>query len=176
MLEIDVPTAESYDETTSKFVTTDACTVRLEHSLLSVSKWECVWKEAFLGRKEKTTEQTLSYVRLMVLNDDLPPGVWDSLVTNHLEKIRDYIADSMTATRLPTDPNAPQSREATTSELIYYWMISLNVPVEFERWHLNRLLTLIRVINFKNTPQKKMTMSERRNLNRQRLSRRGGRG
>lgn len=176
MLEIDVAIQEDYDESRNRFVVSKSFRVNLEHSLVSLSKWESLWKQAFLGKKDKTLEQTLSYLRLMVLNPDLPPGVWEKLVENHMDKVKDYIADEMTATKLPTESDSAQSREVITSELIYYWMISLNVPVQFEHWHINRLITLIRVINFKNAPKKKMSTSERRNLNRQRLSNRKKRG
>lgn len=170
MLEIDVAMEESYDEERQRFVVTDSFKVILEHSLVSVSKWESIWKQAFLGKSEKSQEQTLSYVKFMILNPDLPPGVFQKLLEKHLQEIKDYVSDSMTATTFHTDPNAPGSRETVTSELIYYWMISMNIPVEFETWHLNRLITLIRVINVKNSPKKKMSMSDRRALNRQRLS------
>jgi hypothetical protein len=176
MLEIDVSLEESFDESSSKFVVTKSFRVKLEHSLVSASKWESVWKEAFLGKKDKTSPQTLSYVECMILNDELPPGVFLKLVTHHLDEIREYIADEMTATKIYTDPHAPAAREIVTTELIYYWMISLNVPVEFQHWHLNRLMTLIRTINVKNTPQKKMTMKDRRDLNRARLSQHNTRG
>lgn len=176
MLEIKVALDESFDEERSKFVITDSFKVMLEHSLVSVSKWESVWEEAFLGKKEKTTEQTLSYVSLMILNDELPPGVWQKLIEKHLEEIKTYVSADMTATKLHTDPNSPSSRETITSELIYYWMISMKVPVEFETWHLNRLITLIRVINLKNSPKKKMSPGERRSLNRQRLASQRTRG
>lgn len=170
MLEIDVATEESWDENRAVFVVTKSFRVRLEHSLVSASKWESLWKIAFLSKKDKSPQQTLSYVSFMILNDELPPGVFQKLVDNHLEEIKDYIADSMTATKLYTDPNAPQSRETITTELIYYWMISLNIPVSFENWHLNRLITLIRTVNVKNTPKRKMSAKERRELNRSRLA------
>lgn len=176
MLEIEVVLDEAYNETTSEFVTNRKHTVRLEHSLVSVSKWESIWEECFLAKKEKTSEQILSYVELMLLDDNLPPEVFKKLIDNELEKVRRYVAAPMTATKLHTDPNAPGSRETITSELIYYWMISMKIPVEFEHWHLNRLITLIRVINLKNTPKKKMSLNERRALNRARLSQNHTRG
>jgi hypothetical protein len=176
MLEIDVTLEESYDEKVSKFVASNSFKVQLEHSLVSVSKWESFWEEPFLGKKEKTDNQSISYVKLMILNVHLPPGVFQRLVGEHLETIKNYVSAPMTATKLYNNPNAAQSREIVTSELIYYWMISMNIPVEFENWHLNRLLTLIRVINLKNAPKKKMSAGDRRNLNRQRLSRHNTRG
>lgn len=169
MLEIDVVTAESYDETSGEFVRT-TFRVRLEHSLVSASKWESFWKEGFLNNKEKTPQQTLSYIKFMILNPELPPEVFLNLVANHLTEIQAYISDEMTATKIHTDSKGPQSREVVTTELIYYWMISLGVPVEFEHWHLNRLITLIRTINVKNTPKQKMTLAQRRELNNKRLA------
>lgn len=176
MLEIDVATEWSFDEKADKFVASRSFRVRLEHSLVSASKWESLWKEAFLGKKDKTPQQTLSYVKLMILDDELPPGVFHKLITEHLDAVKDYIDDSMTATKIYTDPNAPQSREVITTELIYYWMISLNIPVEFQHWHLNRLITLIRTVNLKNAPKRKMSAKERRDLNRSRLAKANSRG
>jgi hypothetical protein len=176
MLEIDVKTEESFDEKSNQFVVTKSFRVRLEHSLVSTSKWESLWKEAFLGKKDKTPQQTLSYVQCMILNEELPADVFLNLVKRHLDEIREYIADEMTATKIYNDPNAPASRETVTTELIYYWMISLNIPVEFQHWHLNRLITLIRTINVKNSPKKRMNISDRRALNRQRLAEHNTRG
>jgi len=176
MLEIDVALGESYDETTSEFVKTNSFRVRLEHSLVSMSKWESVWEKPFLGKEEKTQEQTLSYIQFMILNDDLPPGVFPKLIENHSKEIQEYISADRSATKLHSDPNTKQSREIITSELVYYWMISMNIPVEFENWHLNRLITLVRVITLKSSPKKQMTAAQRRQLNRQRLAKYGTRG
>lgn len=170
MLEIDVAIEESFDGERDKFVVTKSFGVKLEHSLVSVSKWESLWKVAFLAKKDKTPQQVLSYVNYMILNDELPAGIFHKLISHHLKEIEDYISDSMTATKIYNDPNSSQSRETITAELIYYWMISLNIPVEFQHWHLNRLITLIRTINVKNTPKRKMSMRERRDLNRSRLA------
>ena len=176
MLEIDVATEESFDEERNKFVVMKSFTVQLEHSLVTASKWESLWKESFLAKKDKTPQQTLSYVNFMIVNNELPPGVFSKLVQHHLDQIKAYIDDPMTATKLYTDPNAPQSRETITTELIYYWMISLKIPVEFQHWHLNRLITLIRTVNLKNAPQRKMSTKERRELNRSRMAKYGTRG
>jgi len=175
MLEIDVETEESFDENTNKFVV-KSYRVKLEHSLVSASKWESLWKEAFLGKKDKTLNQTISYVQCMIQNDEMPPEVFLKLIQHHLDEIKDYVSDEMTATHLRNDPNSSSTGELITTELIYYWMISLSIPVEFEKWHLNRLITLIRVVNLKNTPPKKMTAQERRALNRSRLQQHGTRG
>lgn len=165
MLEIDVVMEESFDEIKSEFVAGKAFKVKLEHSLFSLSKWESVWNEVFLSNKEKTEEQTLSYIKMMIVNDDIPPEVFSKLVDNHLGEVNDYVSATMTATTIKSSATAPQNRETVTAELIYYWMISLNIPVEFQHWHLNRLFTLMQVINLKSTPAKKMTSKERRDLN-----------
>lgn len=176
MLEIDVALDTSFDEDRNRFVVTKSFRVKLEHSLVTASKWESLWKEAFLGKKDKTPQQTLSYVNFMIINDELPAGVFHKLVENHLDEIKNYIDDPMSATKIYTDPNASQSREIITTELIYYWMISLQIPVEFQHWHLNRLVTLIRTVNLKNSPKKKMSLKERRDLNRARLTKLGTQG
>lgn len=175
MLKIDVVLKEWYDENDLKFVSTKF-RVNLEHSLVSVSKWESVWEKSFLGKEEKTNDETISYVRLMVLDEDIAPEVFQKLIENHLGEIQDYIKAPMSATKLYTNPNSAESRETVTSELIYYWMLSLNVPVQFERWHFNRLITLIRIINLKNSPKKKMSLNDRRALNRQRQAKYKTRG
>lgn len=168
MLEIDVTLEEGYDEENEKFVAIRSFTVRLEHSLVSLSKWESLWEEPFLGKKDKTQKQALSYVEMMILDDNLPPEIFHNLVENHLQEINDYITAKMSATTVPKTSGAP-SQETHTSELIYYWMITLNIPVEFEHWHLNRLLMLIQVINYKNDPnQSKLSPKDRRALNRAR--------
>lgn len=176
MLEINVTIEESFDEKTMLFVPTASLKVTLEHSLVSVSKWESLWKKPFLDKGNKTSEETISYVNLMMVDRELPPEVFHKLIDSHMKEIQAYIEDEMTATKLYNDPNAPTSRETITAELMYYWMISLGIPVEFQHWHFNRLITLIRVINLKNNPKKKMSLNERRALNRSRLSKHNTRG
>lgn len=176
MLEIDVELEVSFDEDRNRFKVEKFQRVCLEHSLVSLSKWESIWKIPFLNRKEKTPEQMLSYLKLMIVGEQPPPEVWQELLEKHIGKIEAYIADEMTATKIFTDPNAPQSRETITAELIYYWMISMNIPHEFENWHINRLITLIRVFNLKNTKQKKMSLADRRALNASRLAQHKTRG
>jgi hypothetical protein len=170
MLELDVVLAEDYDEETKKFIPAEQYRVELEHSLVSVSKWESFWETPFLGNDKKTTEQTVSYVRMMILGDQPPPFVFQRLLENHLGEIENYIGAKMTATTVPEGPKKNGRPEIITAELIYFWMISMNIPVEFQYWHLNRLIMLTRVITIKNTKAPKMSNEERRALNRQRLS------
>lgn len=154
MLRITVPSREFWDESKNEFVTTKAQTLQLEHSLVSLSKWEAKWQKAFLSKKEKTYEETLDYVRCMTLTQNVDPEVYYRLTNENIQEINNYISAPMTATYFAEDKSRP-SRETVTAELIYYWMISCNIPFECQKWHLNRLLALIRVCNIKNSPPKK---------------------
>ena len=160
MLRITIPAVEQWDETRQEFVYTKEQTLQLEHSLVSLSKWESKWCKAFLTNANKTHEETLDYIRCMTLAKDINPDVYNNLTSEHFEQINKYIEAPMTATSFSDDKKSRGSREVITAELIYYWMIALNIPFECQKWHLNRLLTLIRVCNVKNTPPKKMSKSE----------------
>ena len=173
MLQITIPlTEEQWDEEKEEFISAEEITLQLEHSLISISKWESKWCKSFLSSNEKTYEETIDYIKCMTLSRNVNPDVYARLTNTNIEQINDYISAPMTATYFSDDKNKGRSREQITSELIYYWMIALNIPVEFEKWHLNRLLTLIRVCNVKNQPPKKMSkrdiMSRNAALNAQR--------
>lgn len=155
MLQITIPAAELWDEIKEEYVNTKEQTLQLEHSLVSLSKWESKWCKAFLSKTEKTTEEILDYIKCMTLTQNVHPDVYRALTAENIKQINDYIDAPMTATVFSADKNARGSRETTTAELIYYWMIALNIPFECQKWHLNRLLTLIRVCNIKNAPPKK---------------------
>lgn len=160
MLEITIPGAELWDESKQEFINTNTQILRLEHSLVSISKWESKWKKAFLGNQEKTFEETIDYIKCMTLTQNVKQDVYDHLTKENIDEIDKYIEAPMTATHFYEDKNNIPSREAITSELIYYWMIALNIPFECQKWHINRLLTLIRVCNVKNQPPKKMSKRE----------------
>lgn len=182
MLELVIKESEIFTENEAGegfFDVLPTVTLQLEHSLLSISKWESTWGIAFLGKEKKTNEQILDYVRCMNLGKPIGNDVLERLSEDNVRTITNYIHNPMTATVI-SDLGGPPSREVVTSELIYYWMIALNIPFECQKWHLNRLLTLIKVCNLKNSPGKKMSRTEllRRNraLNEQRKAQLGTRG
>lgn len=157
MLQITIPAEpERWDPVNSEFVYGKGQTLVLEHSLVSLSKWESKWEKAFFSRKEKTDEETLDYVKCMTITQNVDPNVYEFLSTENLQQINSYIEAPMTATSFLEDSvSGRPNREQVTSELIYYWMVAHNIPFECQKWHLNRLLTLIRVCNIKNQSPKK---------------------
>ena len=157
MLEITIPETEGWDENAECFVSYKEQTLQLEHSLVSLSKWESKWCKAFLTKNEKTDEETIDYIKCMTITQNVDPNVYNCLTKENVEQIKKYIEAPMTATYFSEEHSGKSSREQVTSELIYYWMIALNIPMECQKWHLNRLLTLIRVCNIKNQPPKKMS-------------------
>lgn len=162
MLKITVKLEEYWDQKSEVFISKDFV-LELEHSLVSLSKWESIYEKPFLGAEDKTTEETLGYIKAMTLTPDVPPEVYDKLSQENVDEVQNYIEAKMTATtiyELPgTDPRRMKS-VTVTSELIYYWLIAFNIPFDTENWHLNRLLTLIKVCNIKNAKPKKMSHSE----------------
>lgn len=165
MLEIIIPGGELWDEKQETFISTKSQKLILEHSLVSISKWEAKWHKPFLSDKEKTYEETIDYIKCMTISQNIDSEVYKNVTSKIINEIKDYINDPMTATTVPKEKGAKPSREQVTSELIYYWMTELNIPVEFQKWHLNRLLTLIRVCEFKRTPPKKRSKREIMSMN-----------
>lgn len=161
MLEITIPAVEAYDEIKNEFVTViNEQTLRLEHSLVSLAKWESKWGKPFLSTQQRTLEETIDYIKCMTITQNVDPIVFNYLNNSHIKQINDYIENPMTATTFSKEQGGKSNREQITAELIYYWMITLNIPVEFQKWHLNRLLTLIKVCSIKNQPPKKMSRNE----------------
>ena len=161
MLRIEVPLSpEGWDEEKQEFVQSETKTLQLEHSLVSLSKWESKWEKPFLSKVAKTFEETVDYIRCMTITQNVDPKVYESLSDENIRQVNSYIDAKMTATWFSKEQSSKSSNEQITSELIYYWMISLNIPFECQKWHLNRLLTLVRVCNVKNQPGKKMSNRE----------------
>lgn len=160
MLQITIPAVELWDERKQEFVITKEQTLQLEHSLVSISKWESKWCKPFLSKQEKTFEEILDYIKCMTITQNVDPEVYNYLTNKNIEEINEYINAPMTATYFSDEKNSKPSREQVTAELIYYWMIAFNIPFECQKWHLNRLLTLIKVCNIKNQPPKKRSKKE----------------
>ena len=160
MLRITIPSTEVYDEKTNRFSYTKETTLTLEHSLVSLSKWESRWKKPFLTKDDKTIIEIIDYIKCMTLTQNVNPTIYNFLTQENIDRVIAYIGDTMTATWFSEMEPTKQSSEQVTSELIYYWMVALNIPFECQKWHLNRLFTLIRICNIKNQPPKKMSRTE----------------
>lgn len=161
MLRLDIELVpEQWDEGKEEFIPPVIQTLELEHSLISLSKWEAKYCKPFISTTEKTYEETLDYIQFMTLTPNVDPEVYKILTDKHVDQINAYIDSPMTAT-VVNDPNkSGGNQEAITSELMYYWMIALQIPFECQSWHLNRLLMLVKVCNFKNQPPKKKSQQE----------------
>ena len=157
MLQITIPAIELYDEINNEFITIEEQTLTLEHSLASLSEWESKWCKPFLSKEKMTEEESIDYIRCMTRTPDVPAEVYNALPDSVIKTVSEYITKPMTATWFSnnTTKSKKSSNEQITAEVIYYWMITLNIPPEYESWHLNKLLTLIRVCDEKNKPSKK---------------------
>lgn len=162
MLTLTIPSVELFDPERNEFyrnVEKDQ-TLVLEHSLLSLHKWEQKWKRPFLSDGPKNTEESIDYIRCMTVSKNVDQNVYKNLSPKMIQEVSDYINDPMTATTFREDPTKKRNRQVITAEIVYFWMISFNIPVEFEKWHLNSLLTLIEVCSIKNAPSKKRSKAE----------------
>lgn len=180
MLVITIGT-EAFDEETQRFFLYEPFELVLEHSLVSLSKWESIWETPFLSLTDKTVEQTQSYIRCMILTPNPPDNLFQRFDKTHYDAVQSYIESKQSATTFGETPEVKSSRgETITAELIYYWLVAFNIDWEAQYWHLNRLLSLIRICNVKNTKPKKMTKGEiaerNRKLNEERKAKYGTRG
>lgn len=157
MLELTIQEQELFNDETNEFIYIKPQTIKLEHSLVSISKWESFWKKPFLSKEKKTLEETIDYIRCMTITQNVPPNTYLAINDAHINRVSAYIEDPMTATWFAEEKKRSGGREIVTSELIYYWMVALNIPMECQKWHLNRLLTLIKICNIKNQDPKKMS-------------------
>lgn len=160
-LKVTVPDIELFDERVNEFVNLNGGSFYIEHSLISISKWESIWHKPFFSRDKKDTktiEEILSYIEAMTITPNVDKRLYKYIPANELKRIQEYIEDPMTATWFK-EKNETGPRQVVTSELIYYWMVALQIPFECQKWHINRLLTLVRICNEKNQPDKKMSKS-----------------
>ena len=181
MLTITIPASEYFNQKEGRFYTNKKpVTITLEHSLVSISKWEAKWHKPFLPEGPQTLEESIDYVRCMTLTQNVDPGKYNFLTKDNFVEINNYIQDPMTASTVTDRHDKRHSREKITSELIYYWMIALTIPMKCEKWHLNRLLMLIRICEAKQETPKKMSkgdiMRSNRALNAARRKKTGSRG
>lgn len=154
LFKITIPALEQWDEAREEFVNTPEKVLSLEHSLVSISKWEQKWCKPFFAKQDKTYEELIDYVKCMTITQNVEDEVYSHLTLSNVNDINTYINAPMTATWFSEEKIKNNSREQITSELIYYWMLTFNIPHEFQKWHINRLLTLIRVCEIKNQPPK----------------------
>lgn len=184
MLKITILDDEVFDDEKEEFSAPVLAVLELEHSLVSLSKWESFWEKPFLGTDEKTDEETFWYIQAMIQTENFDSEILSRLSEANVQQINTYIEAKMTATWFAEDdtPEKPGKKEVVTAEIVYYWMIALNIPWECQYWHLNRLLTLIKVVNAKQAPEKKEKLApataaaRRRALNEARRAKSGSRG
>lgn len=155
MIEVHIPASDLWNKRKREFIAIPETTLRLEHSLVSISKWEANWGVPFLETENKTAEQVIDYIRCMNMTQGVNPNVYYAIPPGEQQRIEEYINNPMTATTFSGKNSGGKNSEGVTSELIYYWMFSNQIPKECEKWHLNRLLTLIKIFGTKNQKQKK---------------------
>jgi hypothetical protein len=180
MLTIKLVGDELFNEESEEFLTVGDLVLEIEHSLVSLSKWESKFEKPFLGTEEKTNEEVYEYLKLMILTPDVPDDILTRFTQDNIIEINEYIDSPQSATTFGEMPKTRARGETITSELIYYWMVVFNIPFECETWHLNRLFSLIRICNIKNSKPKKMSKSSiaqrNRDLNNQRRAQLGSKG
>lgn len=160
MLQLKIEATDLWDERKEEFVYVKEQTIKLEHSLVSVSKWESKWNKSFLESvKNFSLEESLDYIKCMTITQNVDPYLYSALSSYDIQLINNYIDSPMTATTI-RELKENKKKEIITSEIIYYWMILFRIPFECQKWHLNRLLTLIKVCSIKSQPEKKMTKRE----------------
>ena len=170
MLRITIPSRELFDESNLTFITIKGQTLQLEHSLVSLSKWESKWKKPFMSLAPKTAEEFVDYVRCMTITQNVDPAIYYGLTDDNLKDINAYMEDPMSARAMSSKVNSGSRKNVITSELLYYYMFSFNIPKECEKWHLNRLLNLIDLFSVKNQSKKNKRMTKDDMLERRRLN------
>lgn len=154
-IKIRIPELHLFNEATNEFFDIRETYITMEHSLVSISKWESKWHIPYLGPTPKTLEQSIDYLRCMTITQNVQPGIYNYIPESEMKRIKEYIEDPMTATKFREEEGKGKTKKSITSDYLYFCMVSYNVPVEFEKWHLNRLLTLLQVCSEENKPKKK---------------------
>jgi hypothetical protein len=160
MITVTIPATEYFVHETNSFMYVHEQTLQLEHSLVSLSKWESKWLKPFISKEPKTNEESLDYIRCMTLTQNVDPNVYKSIPKSIMDQVSAYIEAPMTATVFYIENKGQVNKEIITSEVLYYWMIAANIPMDCQKWHLNRLIALVKVCGIKNSPQKKMSQRE----------------
>ena len=159
MFTLEIKSIELFNESVSEFKMSKGYKIQLEHSLVSISKWESRWEKPFLTKDKKSFEESVDYIRCMTITQNIPEEAYKMISQEHINEVAKYIDAPMTATVI-YQRNSGINRESITAEIMYYWMIACNIPLECQKWHLNRLITLINVCNIKNSPPKKMSQAQ----------------
>lgn len=161
MLTITIPEQELFNDSTQEFIKVKGRELKLEHSLVSLSKWESKFHKPFLTKEDKSRTETVEYIKCMTMTQNVDDDVFKAIPNTIINEVSAYIENPMTATSFTEQEQLRKiNREVITAEIIYYWMVALQIPMECQKWHLNRLLTLINVCNIKNQPKKKMSKGE----------------
>ena len=160
MLHITIPAVELWDPVNEKFINLKAQSLQLEHSLVSLQKWESKWCKPFLIKHAHSLEETIDYVRCMTITQNVNPNIYNYMTDENIEQVNEYINARMTAAWFAEEKTNKGNSEQVTGEIIYHWMIALNIPSEYRKWHLNSLLALIKTCSIKNQPPKKMSTNE----------------
>ena len=183
MLHLTIRGTEMWDEEKERFIPSKEHKLCLEHSLVSLSKWESKWCKPFITSSQRmTNEEFIDYIRCMTITQNVDPIVYKCLTQENIDAVKEYMDAPMTATTISKKniKTGGHSGESTTNEVIYYQMTALNIPKECEKWHLNRLLTLIQVCSIKQQDPKKMSrrdvLNQNRALNAARRKRHNSRG
>lgn len=154
MLTLTIPAGRFLNEQTNEFIYTEEQILQLEHSLISLSKWEEKWHKPYIS-SDKTDEEIMDYIKIMTITKSVNPLVYELLTQDHINQIANYIDNPMTATTFRKNSEDKKNNRIVTAELVYCWMIMLNIPVEFQKWHFNKLMTLIRVCQEEDSPNDK---------------------
>lgn len=162
MLSVEIPSRQVFvdkPDGTTEIEPIPGAKIQLEHSLISLRKWESIWHKPFLAKQEKSLDEMISYIQCMTITTGVDPKVYRYLPKETVEEICKYLEDPKTAATFNDKLIGAQKRsnEVVTAETIYWWMISLNIPVEFQKWNLSQLLALIKFVNAKNAPKQKMS-------------------